>query len=832
MLADLRRAGRRLARAPGFSLVVALTLGLAIGANTALFSVMDQLVLRPLPVGEPERLVVLNAPGPGAGSMHMFSGFARPVSYPMYRDLREGCGDFEGLLGRLPVTLDLEAQGTIQRIAGELVSGNYFQVLGVGASLGRVLGAADDRDRLGHPVVVLAHGFWRRRFGADPGIVGREVALNGHAMTVVGVAARGFSGVEVGSASDVFVPMAMKAWATPAWDDVDDRRVLWVGLMARLKPGVGMAQAQASCNAVYARALQGELEQIAGLSPAGRARFAGKRLELLPGARGRSDLRREFQAPLAALLAMVGLVLLIACANVANLLTARAQARQREIAVRLSLGATRGRLARELLAEGLLLSLAGGAAGLLLAYWSTDALLAALPIDPARLALSPSPDGRVAAFTLALCLLSTLLFGLYPALQSSRPALVGTLREEAGSLAGGRSQARVRRGLVAAEVALSLLLLVGAGLFARSLHNLRRLDPGFDPRPLLTFFLDAELAGYSPTQAQALVGRVREELLALPGVARVSAAQVPLMTGSDSRSRMRPEGYVPRDGEDMGSDMNFVAPDFCETLGITLLAGRGLGTADAAGATPVAVVNEAFARRFFAGADPIGRHVGIGRREDGPPLEVVGLVRDGKHGSLREEPKPMLYVPHAQLTDDFGPLTFYVRARGEPLALAQAVRQALRRVDPKLPVNDLRPMRTLVDESLFAERLSSGLSAAFGLLATLLAATGLYAVLAFGVARRTREIGVRMALGAARGEVVGLVLRDLLGMAGAGIAVGLPLAVALGQALRSQLFGLTPADPPTLAAATALLLAVTLAAGYLPARRATRLDPAQALRHD
>jgi predicted permease len=831
MWGDLRYAARRLGQSPGFTAVVVLTLGLGIGGNTALFSLMDQLVLRPLPVRAPSELVVLDAPGTIIGTGHMFSGFSQPVSYPMYRDLRDGCEGFSGVLARMPLNLDLARAGETQRVTGELVSGNYFGVLGVQAALGSVVSPADDAEQLAHPVAVLSHSYWKRGFGADPSVVGRSVRLNGHEYVIAGVAARGFGGVEVGQNADVFIPMAMKAWATPSWDDMENRRVAWVQMMARLKPGTSEKAALASCNVVYQRGLAQEAQVIPDLTPERRQRFVSKSLAALPGAAGRSDLRDQFEAPLLALMAMVGFVLLIACANVANLLTARAAARQREVAIRLSLGASRGRLVRQLLAEGLLLSLFGGGAGLLLAYWTSDALLAALPLDSSHLTLNASPDGRVILFTLGICVLTTLLFGLIPALDSTRPALLATLREEGGRLAGGLGRTRFRRMLVAAEVALSLLLLVGAGLFARSLNNLRLLDPGFDPAPLLTFSINPDLAGYSKAQSQALVQRVRQELQALPGVLNASAAQSALLTGDSSTWGFRPEGYVQTDGEDISTNVNYVAADFFSTLGIRLVAGRGLGPQDVDGAPKVAVVNEALAKRFFPDVDPIGRRFYLGKREDGVLVEIVGVARDGKHASLREAPKRMVYLPHAQ-TIDLGAVTFYVRGAGDPLALAAAARQAVRRVETQLPIEDVKTMTAVVDESLFAERLASGLSAAFGLLATALAATGLYAVLSFGVARRTREIGVRMALGAKRREVVFLVLRDVMSMAGAGIGIGLPLAVGLGQALRSQLFGLSPADPLTLASATAFLLLVTLAAGYLPALRATRLNPSLALRHD
>jgi predicted permease len=830
---DFRQALRLLAKDPGFTAAVVLTLGLGIGANTAIFTLLDQVLLRELPVRAPQELVVLHAPGPNRGAIHQFSGFSAPLSYPMYADLRDGGGDvFAGVLARLPVDVNLTLRNESERVAGELVSGNYFAVLGVGAAPGRAFTPDDDRTRLGHPVAMLSHGFWTRRFAADPGVVGREITLNGHAFTVVGVAAAGFQGLEVGRVTDVFVPMQMKPWITPTWDGLDERRTLWLNAMARLKPGVSRAQAELAANVVYRRVLAAEIDAMSNVSAGFRERFLAKRLELLPGARGRSELRNRFSTRLVVLMAMVGLVLLIACANVANLLAARAAARRREIAVRLALGASRARLVRQLLVESLTLSLLGAAAGLLLAGWTADALLVALPPGTAGPGLSSSADGRVLGFTLLVSVVAALLFGLAPAVQASRAALVQTLRDEGGTLAGGSAHVRLRRALVVAEVALSLLLLVGAGLFARSLRNLRALDPGFDARALLSFVVQPALGGYDEPRLQALVTRLREELGALPGVRSASAADVAVLTGSDSSSTVRIDGYEPQEGENMNPAFNFVAPDYFATLGIPVLRGRALGAQDGPGASRVAVVNEAFTRRFFGGGEALGRRFRLAREQDGMPFEIVGVARDGKYASLRAEVPPLVYVPHAQLTDGTGQTTFYVRAAGAPEALVGAVRAAVRRLDPGLPVVDVASVEAVVDDSLFAERLTSLLSAAFGLLATLLAATGLYAVLSFSVARRTREIGVRMALGAERRAVLRLVLYDMLTLAGIGIALGLPAALALGKLVEAQLFGLTAADPSTLGAATALLLVVVLLAGYVPARHATRIDPVTALRFE
>jgi predicted permease len=826
---DLKHVHRFLTRSPSFALAVVATLGLGIGANTAMFTVLDQVLLRPLPVRAPESLVVLDSPGPDTGSFEISAEFSTVFSHPLYRDLREQSRDEVALLARFATHADLSTGAEPERVAAEVVSGNYFEVLGVGPALGRVLSPEDDCERLAHPLAVLSHAFWTRRFGSDPALVGRAVRLNGRPFTVIGVAAQGFHGVQVGRATDVFVPTAQKAWITPTWDGMDSRRHMWLNIMGRLAPGVTREQAQAKAAVVYRGLREDEAARIKERSAEFKSRFVSRPLLFEPGGRGRGELRAQFQTELVVLMGMVGLVLLIACANVANLLGARALSRQREIAVRLALGASRGQLARQLLSEGTALALLGGAAGLVFAYWTTGALLAALPGEPGRHGFTATADARVLAFTLGISLLSSLLFALAPALRSSRASLVETLRDEAGSLAGAQGATRLRRGLVVAEVALSMLLLVGAGLFARSLHGLRRLDPGFDPGPLVTFSLQPSRAGYSTGQTQALVSRLCAELAASPGVASATAAEVPLLSQAVSESTIVVAGDVPGQDERVAARLNFVAPGFFSTLQLPVERGRPLETRDGAGAPRVAVISESLAKRYFGDGDPLGRRFGVGRGDPGE-IQVVGVVRDGHHASLREEAPLMAYLPYAQAADDTGGVTFYVKATGNPAALAEVLRAAVRRVDAALPVNDLQTMAAVVDQSLLLDRLSSWLSAAFGMLATLLAATGLYAVTSFTVARRIREIGVRIALGADRSAVLALVLRDVLRLALLGICLGLPLAVGLGRLFESRLVGLRAADPLTLAAATGVLLLVVLAAGVVPALRATRVEAMAALR--
>jgi predicted permease len=829
---DVRYALRGFAKSPGFAALVVLALALGIGANATIFTLINQILLQPLPVRDPERLVVIEAPGPYSGSTHSQSAALTPLSHAMFVGLRDRTEVFAGVLAHCRATVHLASGSETESVEGDLVSGSFFEVLGLQPAAGRLLTPDDDKDAGAHPVVVLGHGYWSRRFGAARDVVGRTVAVNGHPMTVVGVAPAGFHGIEVGAPTDVYVPLAMQPQVQPTWPlALGSWRMRWLTAVARLKDGLAVETAQAGANVAYRQLLEEDLATMTTRSESFRARFREKQVTLLPGGRGTSELRGQSQATLLVLMGMVVLVLLIACANVASLLLARATGRQKEIAVRQALGAGRARLVRQLLAESLLLALAGGALGLVVASYLGDLLVRALPYTGAALALSAAPDAAVLGFTFGLSLLTGLVFGLAPAFQSTRPDLAPTLKGEAGAVIGGSAPLRLRRGLVVAQVSLSLLLLVGAGLFSRSLSNLSRLDPGFAPQRVLAFSVDPSRGGHALERRASLLKRITEELLAEPGVVSAAAAEVALMTNSNSSSTIRVEGYESKEEEDMNPGFNGVGPGFFATLGIPLRAGRDFTDADVRGAPKVAVVNETFVRYFFKDADPIGRRFGLRRDGDRFDYTIVGVVPDGKSASLRETPGRFIYTPYAQ-SETLGGVTFYVRTTGDPAALGGRARQVVRAVDPTLPVTDLKTMQAQIGESLFVERMVAALSGAFGLLATLLAVLGLYGVMSYAVGRRTREIGVRVALGAQRGDVLGLVLRDVALLVAAGLAIGLPGGYALGRAVESQLFGLDARDPLTFGLAALVLGLAALAAGYLPASRAARLDPMAALRQD
>jgi predicted permease len=650
------------------------------------------------------------------------------------------------------------------------------------------------------------------------------------------VVQEGFDGLVLGESPDVMVPMMMKAQMTPTWDDLDNRRSRWLTVVARLRPGVPIEQARAEMNVIYRQINEQEIKEIPSRSAAFRKRFVEKTLVIEPAGRGPNlGARRDSATPLIVMMGMVGIVLLIACANVANLLIAKLTSRQKEIAIRAALGSSRWQIVRQYFIESLVLAVAGGILGLLIASWTTGLLIRSMPIQDLLRSLSATPDARVLTFTLLLCALTAVLFGLLPAIQASRPALVTALKDEIGTTSGGVKHARMRKTLVVAQVALSVLLLASAGLFARSLYNLRVLDPGFKVEQLLTFSIDPTLSTYSQERTQQFAARLNEALAATPGVRSATASEVPALTDSTWSSTVRIDGYQSKEGEDMNPSVNGVGPGYFGAMGIPLVAGREFTERDVLSAPKVAIINETMAKKYWGDKSPLGHRFGFGR-DEGTQIEIVGVVKDSKHATLRDEIPRFVYVPYMQ-DDAVTGLTFYVRTSGRPETMAGAVRAAVQRIDPTLPLYDLKTMEVQARESMFVERIMAGLSVAFGLLATVLAAIGLYGVMSYAVARRTREIGIRMALGAGRGSVLGLVLREVGMMAIVGIIVGLAAsagAVKLmgSEAAERMLFGLSPADPTTIAGSTLLLAAVAMIAGFVPARRATAIDPMRALRSE
>ena len=828
ILQDLRYSLRTLCKSPVFLAVAVLSLALGIGANTAIFTLINQLILQPLPVKDPERLVML------AGRGKHYGGNNGPdrISYPMYQEIRDKNQVFSGMFCTYPSTVSASFQGGTELIGADFVSGNYFPVLGIGAAAGRVFTASDDLIQGGHPLAVLSHGYWRARFGADPGIVGKTIVVNGRALTIIGVSQAGFDGVEPGRAPPIRIPMTMKDDLPRSdFSRLNNNRFRWTEVFGRLKPGMTIEKAQAGLQPLFHQILNREVTEkpFAKASPFVKQEFLKMWMEVMPGSKGRSNLRKTYSKPLFALMGIVGLVLLIACSNLANLLIARASARQKEIAVRLALGAGRGRLIRQLLVESLVLAAVGGSLGVGLAVMIDRALIDFLPSGHTPLSLSSTPDWTVLGFTFAVSLLAGAGFGLVPAIESTRPKLANTLKDQAGAVIRGGS-AGLRKGLVVAQVSLSLLLLIGAGLFVQSLRNLKTLNPGFEVRNLLAFDVDPTMSRYDLKWTGDYYRRLHERLSTLPGVESDTFAVVPVLEDNEWDNWVTIEGYSAKQDERPDPHMQFCTPGFFKTLKIPVLLGRDFNERDAAGAPKVGIVNQKFVKRYFGGAAPLGRHLGMGI-DPGTKLDIqiVGVVGDTKYESMRDEIPYELYVPSAQQGFANGG-TVYVRAQGDPAQLFNTVRTAVRAVDASVPMYDMRTLDNQMEISLLTERLLATLSSVFGCLAALLAALGLYGVMAFMVARRTREIGIRMALGAGQGSVVWMVLRETLTLTGIGVAIGLAGAYAVTRLIQAQLFGVAPTDLLTMAAAALGIAAVTALAGYIPARRATGIDPMSALR--
>ena len=835
--ADLRYALRGLAKAPLFTAVAVLSIAFGIASNTSVFTLVDQVVLRKLPVERPGDLVQVSAKGTESYGGGMGDG--TELSYAMYRDLRDRNEVFSGMFCRMPTALHVSDGGRTEQTLGELVSGTFFTELGLWPAAGRLFTPADERAPGAHPYAVLSYRYWHTRFNGDPGVIGRRITVNGHPLEVVGVVDSRFPGFDVGRPAQVYVPISMQPQMGPAWLQLEGRRFRWVQVFGRLRQGVTIEQAAAGLQPVYAAVLRQEAadEAFSGASSQAKQAFLDGRLAVSDASRGHSEAQdRSNTRPLLILMAIAGGVLLIVCANVANLLIARGAARQRELALRMAVGASRWQVARLLIVESLVLGLLGAAAGLVLARWGAGLLLGFFQQPDVPVAVSAAPDGRILLFTTAIALATALLAALAPAWRSSRLDAGPTLKGAGGAVVS--DQSRLRKTLVVAQVALSFVLLVGAGLFLRSLHNLLVIDPGFRTERLISFNFDLQRSGYKGPRATAFAQTIADRVSRVPGVAQAAFSFVSLLGGGGWGMGFTIEGYQPPSGEFTGSLVNSVSPGYFQTLGMRLLAGREFTWQDDESRArqegwpfTVAVVNETFAKRYFGHASPIGRRVGIGTDPGTPmPIEIVGVVRDARYQAIREPETPQIFVPILQ--GSIESVTMFVRADGDPEAIMPLVRREIGALDSQLAVYGVSTLDDLVARSLVNERLVASLSATLSAMATLLAIVGLYGVMAYLVTRRTREIGIRMALGALASQIAGGVVREAGWLIAGGLLAGAAGAWWLGRYVRSQLYGIEPADAATMAAVAVLLAVVACLAALLPARRAAGVSPMSALREE
>jgi len=829
---DLRYALRQLAKSPGFAAVAIVTLALGIGANTAIFSLLDQALLRNLPVKDADRLVILQSFGSFNGHTSSRTDDSFSFSYPMYRDLRDRNSVFTGLIATTWAQVGVQWHNQPELVSAELVSGNYFDVLGVRPALGRLLIASDDIVPDANPVVVLSFSYWHRRFGSDPSIVNQSLLVNGRPFTILGIAPPGFHSAVMGDTPDVFAPMTMKAAVQPGAKDLELRTSRWLAIVGKLKPGLTREQAEAGIAPLWYSIRADELKQRGHSSEHFKETFLTKsHLFVRDGAKGFSPLRADVQQPLLIIMAMVALVALMACTNVGSLLLVRAAGRIREMSVRYALGAKRARVVQQLLVEGLLLGLAGGALGIAIAprvsAWLINMIWSKTAGD---LPFSSRPDLRILLFNFSLALLVSLVFSLAPALQFWRPNLAPALKQQAMTAGGG--PLRFRRISVALQIGLSILVLVGAGLFVRTLHNLKSLNVGIEADHLVTFGVQPTLAGYRPDQARELESRVLQTLATLPGVRASAGTTDPELANTNTGNNITVEGYTEKENEDMNVESPRVSPGYFSTMGMNLIAGRDFTEQDRDTSSKVAVVNESFARHYFSEPQQaIGHFYAKGGGDVKPDIEIVGVVKDAKHTGVRQQITRTIFTPYLQEADP-GAMTFYVRTWQSPESAEGTIRGAMQALDSKLVLDNFRTMQEQIDDNLTSERVVAILASAFGLLAVVMAAVGLYGVLAYSTAQRTREIGIRIALGAARVSVIRMVLVEVLWLVGISIAIAIPASILLTRAASSQLFGISSSDPLTLVAATVLVAAVALASALLPARRAAKTDPMAALRYE
>jgi predicted permease len=834
LLQDLRYALRMLVKSPGFTAVAVLTLALGIGANTAIFTVVNALLLKTLPVKAPQELVVIGDPG-SVGSGWHGTPATDFFSYPLYRVFRDRTEVFSGLAAAgfengVEVDAGLASAVSEHRVTTRLVSGNYFSVLGVDAAAGRLLTESDDTADGANPVVVLSYGYWQREFALSPAVLGKTIRLNGSPFTVVGVAQPRFDGDVVGDNFEAFVPLTMQPQVMRDSGYRNSSSISWLLLIGRLKPGMSLAQAKTNVNLVFQQALKGDYG--ASLSSEDHAEIDHAQIRVSAGSNGMSRARAEYRLPVLLLMGIVGLVLLIACVNVANLLLARAAGRTKEVAVRLAIGATRARLVRQLLTESLLLAFIGGICGTLLSVWGVRLLLAMLGSE--EISLTVSPDVRVLAFALAVCAITGILFGIVPAWRSVRTEVNATLKDSA-ALADARSRFGWGKGLIAGQVALSLLVLFGATLLVRSLQKLVTQSLGYDSHRIVVAHVEAAAAGYKGERMKQFAQELSARLASVPGVHGVTYSRLGLFSGGETSNSLIIPGFRPATPEDAESRQDSVGPGYFEALGIPIVRGRGIEAQDTATSTRIAVVNEAMVKHFFHGENPIGQQFEIDNAANkGKPFTVVGISKDAKdHGEfLREAVQPRVYLAMQQEVGLVHSFVFeIVTNRGADEAVAD-VRDQIKAFDPNLPIESIQTVSERMNRGIGSDIALAKISAFFAGLALLLACIGLYGIMSYTVAGRTREFGVRIALGARREDVLRLVLSEGMLLVGAGLLLGVPLALVGSRLLQTFLFGLKSTDPLSLVAGIAILGIVALIAASVPARRATKVDPIVALRYE